>query len=346
MAGDIESLRDEVTRIRRQSNLLESFLSLAQVPDIEEQDLITETLSIVSEMLGSRLAYFFPLDRDQRTLGPPLFSAELDGERKTVVVGDAREWAAKALEGQEAVTVEGPLRDAASRGLEPIGPIARLLVTPVHGPGYIAGVGAVVDKSTPYDEDDRQLFPTIMASLWQVVTHLRTSKLLEGLVVTDPVTGLADRDRFLQLLHLEMRRVDRSGIPLAVVLADLDGFAQLNATQGRAAGDRILRRVGEALSSAFQRVGDLVARYENDTFALMLPNTDKAHLAIVAERTRWAIGEMSEKAADGSALKLTASVGCSLYRAKGPQASDLMNEALAGLESAKDQGGNHVGLPG
>ena len=140
--------------------------------------------------------------------------------------------------------------------------------------------------------------------------------------------------------------MQRSGNPLAVVLADLDGFANLNTYQGRAAGDRVLRHVAETLSGAFQRVGDLVARYENDTFALMLPNTDKDHLAIVAERTRWAISDITETAVDGSPLELTASVGCALYKAKGPDVNELIGEAAQGVAAAKSRGGNQVGMHG
>ena len=101
----------------------------------------------------------------------------------------------------------------------------------------------------------------------------RAETALEELATCDPLTGLANRRRFMAQLDKAVARRDRSSESAAVVYFDLDDFKQINDGLGHAAGDAILVEVGRRLSAAV-RAGDLVARIGGDEFAALLEPVD------------------------------------------------------------------------
>lgn len=111
----------------------------------------------------------------------------------------------------------------------------------------------------------------------RVRTHLELKKsrdLLERLASIDPLTGIANRRRFDQLLKSEWHRSSRAGKDLTVAILDLDFFKSYNDTYGHARGDDCLRTIGELLSRSAKRPGDFVARYGGEEFAIVLSETD------------------------------------------------------------------------
>ncbi|GAA5217147.1 diguanylate cyclase domain-containing protein [Corallincola platygyrae] len=97
---------------------------------------------------------------------------------------------------------------------------------------------------------------------------------LEQLSYVDSLTQLANRRVFNQTLNTELRRHQRSGKPLTLMLVDIDFFKRLNDSAGHQAGDHCLAEIADVLSSHFERAGDLVARYGGEEFAVILPDTD------------------------------------------------------------------------
>jgi diguanylate cyclase (GGDEF)-like protein len=111
---------------------------------------------------------------------------------------------------------------------------------------------------------------------------------LKELSITDALTGLYNR-RYLDLiLHNEMRRLTRSGEPLALVFLDIDFFKQYNDAQGHLHGDQALRIIGQVLRECV-RAGDVVTRYGGEEFVVLLPQTSLAAATRVAERLRHAV---------------------------------------------------------
>ncbi len=347
LIGDIEALTGELDRVRREGDLLESLLRLAHLPGIEEDDLRVEALDLIAQLTRSRAAFLFPLDGTGRVLGPPSWSEPAEGDGATMALEDAGEWARSAISEESVVAAEGPLSTTVVHGLEPLGEIHRLVVTPILGQGSVVAVGGVLDKAEPYTDDDRRRLPILMHSLWSVLHHTRMDRLLEGISVEDPLTGLANRERFDQASKIEARRADRAGAPLALVVCDLDYFAAYNAVEGRAAGDRVLRLVGDALVDAFQRAGDLVARLEDDAFGLVLPATEPDAYAGIGERARVAVEGLSlPHPSSDVADHVTISVGTALHEPRSSSSSaDLLGEAWKGVETARSAGGNLVGGP-
>jgi diguanylate cyclase (GGDEF)-like protein len=112
----------------------------------------------------------------------------------------------------------------------------------------------------------------------------RSNELLEQLSVTDALTGLANRRQFDQHLYGEWQRSTRSGLPLSLLLIDIDHFKRYNDHYGHLAGDACLRQVAAILYDCAQRAGELVARYGGEEFALLLPGADADVAITVAQR--------------------------------------------------------------
>ena len=109
---------------------------------------------------------------------------------------------------------------------------------------------------------------------------------LEALSYQDGLTGVANRRMFDLVCAREWANAQRSGLPLSLILFDIDFFKQYNDRYGHLAGDDCLRRVAQLLDGADKRPRDFFARYGGEEFILLLPETDAEAAAQVAERCR------------------------------------------------------------
>lgn len=124
----------------------------------------------------------------------------------------------------------------------------------------------------------------------------------------DPLTGLANRRHFELALSREIDRVARVGEPALVLAVDIDRFKQVNDTHGHAAGDLVIRFVGDALLDCVRPM-DTVARYGGEEFAVILPNCPPAFGQAVAERIRRKVERGSVRLPTQQDLAVTISIG-------------------------------------
>jgi diguanylate cyclase (GGDEF)-like protein len=103
------------------------------------------------------------------------------------------------------------------------------------------------------------------------------------LALHDGLTGLANRRCFNELIEREFGRAARNGQPLSLIMMDIDLFKSFNDQYGHPAGDACLRAVGAAVQAVLRRPGDMVARYGGEEIAVLLPETDIAGAAQIAE---------------------------------------------------------------
>ena len=151
----------------------------------------------------------------------------------------------------------------------------------------------------------------------------------------DPLTGLANREKFLERLDealLEHRGLDEN---LAVLFIDLDHFKAVNDTLGHDGGDRLLVEVAGRLRQAV-RPGDLVARLGGDEFTILLEGLDDLSVALtIAERVNDAIGQ--DLSVDGSDTFVTPSIGIAVANGQN-SSTDLMRNADEAMYLAKADG--------
>ena len=167
-------------------------------------------------------------------------------------------------------------------------------------------------------------------------------------VMQDPLTGIANRRRFDEMLGFEFRRAQRLQEPLSLLMVDIDHFKSFNDRFGHAVGDECLRLVATALDRTLRRPGDLVGRYGGEEFAILLPGTPLAGLIVLAERVREAVARCSLPGRAAAAGALTVSVGAATLMppvgATGQAAgmAALVETADAALYKAKRNGRNCV----
>jgi diguanylate cyclase (GGDEF)-like protein len=157
----------------------------------------------------------------------------------------------------------------------------------------------------------------------------------------DALTGLYNRRYFLECLEQELQRAQRYGLPLCLLMLDLDHFKQINDTHGHLMGDRVLATAGIILREAL-RTTDILGRYGGEEFCVALPHTplDQAHG--VAERLRQSFTPERFALADGLALEVTCSLGLCAFAPGMPDLEALLQRADQALYSAKAMGRNCV----
>ena len=163
---------------------------------------------------------------------------------------------------------------------------------------------------------------------------------LTRLATLDELTGLYNRRFFLRRLHDEIERAVRYGLPLTLLLLDVDHFKRVNDTYGHQAGDAVLKALADCLVRNFPRKSDMVARYGGEEFAVVLPDTSPQNAVRLAERTRLAVSQLP--IVHGSqTIGITISVGASqLGRQESVQS--WIERTDQALYQAKTQGRDRV----
>ena len=135
------------------------------------------------------------------------------------------------------------------------------------------------------------------------------NRLLRGQAMQDPLTGLANRRHVDEALGIEFRRAQRLQLPLGILMLDIDYFKAFNDTYGHPAGDICIRAVADAIKSVLHRPTDLAGRYGGEEFAILLPNTDDAGVAVTGERIRQGVQELGLRHSGSPFGIVTVSVG-------------------------------------
>lgn len=181
--------------------------------------------------------------------------------------------------------------------------------------------------------------------LQQVKTDLQQANLeLQRIANTDSLTQLANRRCFDESLAQEWQRLRREQQPLSLILCDIDYFKQYNDRHGHPAGDVCLQQVAQVISECIRRPADIVARYGGEEFAIILPNTDEAGAAAIAESIRATlqclhIPHVSSNAADH--VTLSFGLACLVPTSESSYQA-LISAADISLYQAKQQGRDRI----
>jgi diguanylate cyclase (GGDEF)-like protein/PAS domain S-box-containing protein len=167
---------------------------------------------------------------------------------------------------------------------------------------------------------------------------------LQQMALEDGLTGLANRRHFDTVLATEVRRAQRAGEPLALLLGDVDFFKRFNDCHGHLAGDACLQAMGEVMREVFQRAQDLPARYGGEEFAVILPGCNAAQARAAAEKFRQAVEARGIPHGDSAvASVVTLSVGfVSALVTPATTPAWFIKRADEGLYLSKAEGRNRV----
>lgn len=163
---------------------------------------------------------------------------------------------------------------------------------------------------------------------------------LRRLATTDPLTQLSNRRHLLAVGQAEVRRVQRYGRPLAVVLCDVDHFKLINDRHGHDAGDAVLWAVSRALQRGLRSI-DCVARWGGEEFLLLLPETTLDGALLLAERLRQDIAGLRPAAPGGEPVTLTMTFGVAALAGE-ETLEQAISRADQALLAGKREGRNRV----
>lgn len=238
-------------------------------------------------------------------------------------------------------TLSDPSLDPASReSMEEQGEKTCLTV-PLLSRGQVAGFFVVIHERAEhtFTSDELALARAITEQAGAAWERARLHEELEILATTDGLTELSNHRHFYERLAQEIKRADRAGTSLPMLMIDIDDFKSYNDRHGHQAGDEALRGIARILTRDVRQDLDVVARYGGEELVVLLPGTLDAPL--VAERIRSHVESARFLTPQGDA-GLTVSIGVSFYPQDAKDMDDLVARADAAMYTAKRLGKNRI----
>jgi diguanylate cyclase len=173
--------------------------------------------------------------------------------------------------------------------------------------------------------------------------EVETKSLQDGIrkahemVRKDPLTGISNRQALMDALEAEYIRWQRYQNPLSMVVWDIDNFKQINDSLGHLAGDKILTKIAEILSTSTREI-DFVARFGGEEFVGIFPGTALPETMVLADKIRDEISK-ARFLYDGNPVPITVSAGVATFHT-GDNTEKVFKRADQALFKAKKQGRN------
>ncbi len=181
----------------------------------------------------------------------------------------------------------------------------------------------------------------IKKRLWAEQELTQSNLRLQDQVVHDGLTGLHNRRYVEESLGREESRARRSSQPFGVMMIDIDNFKRFNDTLGHAAGDAVLRAIGQYMLSA-ARGEDIVSRYGGEEFVLVMAPALQGTVLERAEKLRRGVQELEIEYEGRRVGPITISVGIGMFPDHGESGHEVLRVADAALYRAKRSGRNCV----
>jgi diguanylate cyclase (GGDEF)-like protein/PAS domain S-box-containing protein len=186
-----------------------------------------------------------------------------------------------------------------------------------------------------------QIAVTVAEHVALALANLRLRESLRTQSIRDPLTGLFNRRYMEESLEREFRRAERRGVPVGVIMLDIDKFTHFNNTFGHQAGDTLLHALGELLRTHV-RAEDIACRYGGEEFVLIMPEASLDVTADRAEQLRQEARELRVQQHGQSLGAVTVSFGVAAFPEHGPTAEAVIRAADLALYRAKNAGRDRV----
>jgi diguanylate cyclase (GGDEF)-like protein len=225
----------------------------------------------------------------------------------------------------------------------PFGAARAALLLPLISHDEVIGIVALLcDRSDhPFDAPLVDFLQDIAQQIAFGVENARLFSELTRMARTDELTGIANRRRFMEVAEANLHHAHQSGMPFALILADLDHLKRVNDGYGHAAGDLAIEHTARTMERHL--TGEqLAARIGGEEFAIALPDTQLPAAVDIAEQIR---SDLSNAFVTGVG-RVTASFGVASCPADGQSMTTLLKAADERLYQAKAAGRNRVGWKG
>ncbi|HEX5469416.1 MAG TPA: diguanylate cyclase [Gaiellaceae bacterium] len=214
------------------------------------------------------------------------------------------------------------------------------LVIPLGPEGGEEAMLLLTPAGADFGDQSRELALWLGSQAAIALENVRLHRLVARQASTDGLTELANRREFEDSLATEISRAERFGGSLALILADLDDFKQVNDRFGHQAGDEVLRQFAAIVRETVRDI-DVAARYGGEEFAILLPQTDIEGAERLAERLRRAVETSPMAHGQGFPVIVTSSFGVASFP-DADSAARLFRAADEALYRAKRAGKNCV----
>jgi diguanylate cyclase (GGDEF)-like protein len=212
---------------------------------------------------------------------------------------------------------------------------------PLSARGEVLGLLSVHDNHLPDEDIVMELAERIADHASLALADIKLRDSLRTQAIEDSLTGLYNR-RFMEAaLHREMRRAERDGDSIGVLMVDIDRFKQFNDSYGHQTGDEMMRELGRLLKAQI-RAGDVACRYGGEEFVIILQKAPVNASRQRAEQLRDAIAAI--RLIHGTELgePVTVSIGVASFPENGTSWQDVLRAADDALYAAKRSGRNRV----
>lgn len=337
---EILRLRDEIERRSRTANAVKRLNET--LSEIDAEDFWTRLLQIAVEMLQAERGSILVFDEKENILT----TASAIGVRADFIKAEIENLGERVA---HSVLQNGkPLlaKNHSINGFTPAPPEFRyksesFICYPMNVGARRVGVLNITDKTdgNAYSEFDLELLNSLVPQFAVLIDRaVLKSKAgeYEQLSVTDPLTGLLNRRYLEERLAEEVKRSNRYGFPMSLMMIDVDDFKSYNDAFGHPEGDKALQTVAQSLKETL-RGADVAARYGGEEFSILLPQTTSEEARAIAERIRQKI-----EATQFSHREITVSIGISSCSHIICTPHEVIKAADQALYEAKRRGRNNV----
>jgi diguanylate cyclase (GGDEF)-like protein len=215
------------------------------------------------------------------------------------------------------------------------------IIAPLICHGRVVGVLNLSDKDEekPFTDEDIAIVELFRQLIGASIGNINLFEKSQRQAKTDGLTGMLNHRTFYETLEAELRRAQRYGGKLSIIMADIDNLKPINDNYGHRAGDMAIKQIARRLGACIRQI-DVAARYGGDEFSVILPNTTLTDAAVVAERMVNMVKE-SEMLWEQTKVPLSISVGVAQFDGENC-AGDVAKITDQALYAAKQAGKGRV----
>ncbi len=331
--SELEQRNRDITLLSEMAHLLQSSTTV--------EEACTVISRFLEELFPTEIGMLFMQTPSRNILervavwnAPPEFSGE-----KVFAPEDC--W---ALRGGKMHCVEDTKHSPLCRHLGETPPL-RYLCIPMMAQGeaiFMLHLQNSFDAEQDFLKDSRRQVAIAAAEhIALALSNLKLRETLRSLSIRDPLTGLFNRRHMEESLDRELRRAERMGTPVGIIMLDLDHFKEFNDRYGHDAGDALLREFGLYLLHG-ARGGDIACRYGGEEFTLILPGASLEDTRKRAEQFCEGAKRLNINLHGQSPHPITVSLGVAVFPDHAKTGEGVLKAADAALYAAKSQGRNRV----